>query len=601
MESTMTLSTLDWGIIILFFVLTLVIGLLVSKKAGTSSTEFFLSGRNMPWWLLGISMVATTFSADTPNLVTDIVRKNGVSGNWVWWAFLLTGMLTVFVYAKLWRKSGVVTDLEFYELRYSGKGAAFLRGFRALYLGVFFNIMIMASVCLAAIKIGSVLLGFTAVETLIIASTITVLYSSLGGLKGVVITDFFQFILAMGATFWATYYIIDLPQIGSLDALLTHPNVIPKLDFIPDFQQREVFITLFILPIAIQWWSVWYPGAEPGGGGYIAQRMLSAKDEKNAVWATLLFNFAHYALRPWPWILIALASLIIFPDLQSLQAAFPDIDPSIVKDDLAYPAMMTFLPAGLIGLIVASLIAAFMSTISSHLNWGSSYVVYDFYQRFVKPEASEKELVRVGRWSTLILMIASALFALLLSNALEAFQILLQIGAGTGLLFIMRWFWYRINAYSEITAMTVSFVLALYFKLIHTKLGFDPIADDIQLVLGVAITTLSWVVVTLVTSPSDKKTLNEFYKITQPGGPGWNKVVAEAEADGVDLITEKRAWNVPTGILCMVVGSVGIYGALFSTGYFIYGEYKEGSILLAVTLLSFIILRKLMKKLMFTE
>jgi len=601
MESPMTLSTLDWGIIILFFVLTLVIGLLVSKKAGTSSTEFFLSGRNMPWWLLGISMVATTFSADTPNLVTDIVRKNGVSGNWVWWAFLLTGMLTVFVYAKLWRKSGVVTDLEFYELRYSGKGAAFLRGFRALYLGVFFNIMIMASVCLAAIKIGSVLLGFTAVETLIIASTITVLYSSLGGLKGVVITDFFQFILAMGATFWATYYIIDLPQIGSLDALLTHPNVIPKLDFIPDFQQREVFITLFILPIAIQWWSVWYPGAEPGGGGYIAQRMLSAKDEKNAVWATLLFNFAHYALRPWPWILIALASLIIFPDLQSLQAAFPDIDPSIVKDDLAYPAMMTFLPAGLIGLIVASLIAAFMSTISSHLNWGSSYVVYDFYQRFVKPEASEKELVRVGRWSTLILMIASALFALLLSNALEAFQILLQIGAGTGLLFIMRWFWYRINAYSEITAMTVSFVLALYFKLIHTKLGFDPIADDIQLVLGVAITTLSWVVVTLVTSPSDKKTLNEFYKITQPGGPGWNKVVAEAEADGVDLITEKRAWNVPTGILCMVVGSVGIYGALFSTGYFIYGEYKEGSILLAVTLLSFIILRKLMKKLMFTE
>lgn len=597
----MTLSTLDWGIIILFFVLTLVIGLLVSRKAGTSSTEFFLSGRNMPWWLLGISMVATTFSADTPNLVTDIVRKNGVSGNWVWWAFLLTGMLTVFVYAKLWRKSGVVTDLEFYELRYSGKGAAFLRGFRALYLGVFFNIMIMASVCLAAIKIGSVLLGFTAVETLIIASTITVLYSSLGGLKGVVITDFFQFILAMGATFWATYYIIDLPQIGSLDALLTHPNVIPKLDFIPDFQQREVFITLFILPIAIQWWSVWYPGAEPGGGGYIAQRMLSAKDEKNAVWATLLFNFAHYALRPWPWILIALASLIIFPDLQSLQAAFPDIDPSIVKDDLAYPAMMTFLPAGLIGLIVASLIAAFMSTISSHLNWGSSYVVYDFYQRFVKPEASEKELVSVGRWSTLILMIASALFALLLSNALEAFKILLQIGAGTGLLFIMRWFWYRINAYSEITAMTVSFVLALYFKLIHTKLGFDPIADDIQLVLGVAITTLSWVVVTLVTSPSDKKTLNEFYKITQPGGPGWNKVVAEAEADGVDLITEKRAWNVPTGILCMVVGSVGIYGALFSTGYFIYGEYKEGSILLAVTLLSFIILRKLMKKLMFTE
>jgi len=597
----MTLSSLDWGIIILFFALTLIIGIIVSRKAGTSTTEFFLSGRNMPWWLLGISMVATTFSADTPNLVTDIVRKNGVSGNWVWWAFLLTGMLTVFVYAKLWRKSGVVTDLEFYELRYSGKGAAFLRGFRALYLGVFFNIMIMASVCLAAIKIGSVLLGFTAVETLVIASTITVLYSSLGGLKGVVITDFFQFILAMGATFWATYYIIDLPQIGTLENLLTHPNVVPKLDFIPDFQQREVFITLFILPIAVQWWSVWYPGAEPGGGGYIAQRMLSAKDEKNAVWATLLFNFAHYALRPWPWILIALASLIIFPDIESIQLAFPNIDPSIVKDDLAYPAMMTFLPAGLIGLIVASLIAAFMSTISSHLNWGSSYVVYDFYQRFVKPDASEKELVKVGRLSTVVLMIASALFALLLSNALEAFQILLQIGAGTGLLFIMRWFWYRINAYSEVTAMTVSFILALYFKLIHVKLGFDPIANDIQLVLGVAITTVSWVVVTLLTSPSDKSTLNEFYKITQPGGPGWNKVVSDAKNDGIDLDTEKRAWNVPTGILCMLVGSVGIYGALFSTGYFIYGEYLEGSILFTVTILAFIILRKLMKKLMFTE
>jgi Na+/proline symporter len=596
----MTLSNLDWGIIILFFALTLVIGIVVSRKAGTSTTEFFLSGRNMPWWLLGISMVATTFSADTPNLVTDIVRKNGVSGNWVWWAFLLTGMLTVFVYAKLWRKSGVVTDLEFYELRYSGKGAAFLRGFRALYLGVFFNIMIMASVCLAAIKIGSVLLGFTAIETLVIASTITVLYSSLGGLKGVVITDFFQFILAMGATFWATYYIIDLPQIGTLENLLTHPNVLPKLDFIPDFQQREVFITLFILPIAVQWWSVWYPGAEPGGGGYIAQRMLSAKDEKNAVWATLLFNFAHYALRPWPWILIALASLIIFPDIQSIQLAFPNIDPSIVKDDLAYPAMMTFLPAGLIGLIVASLIAAFMSTISSHLNWGSSYVVYDFYQRFVKPDASEKELVKIGRLSTVVLMIASALFALLLSNALEAFQILLQIGAGTGLLFIMRWFWYRINAYSEVTAMTVSFILALYFKLIHEKLGFDPIANDIQLVLGVAITSVSWVVVTLLTSPSDKTTLNEFYKITQPGGPGWDKVVSDAKEDGIDLDTEKRAWNVPTGILCMLVGSIGIYGALFSTGYFIYGEYLEGFILFSVTILAFVLLRKLMKKLMFT-
>jgi Na+/proline symporter len=329
--------------------------------------------------------------------------------------------------------------------------------------------------------------------------------------------------------------------------------------------------------------------------------MLSAKDEKNAVWATLLFNFAHYALRPWPWIIIALASLIIFPNIEAIQLAFPDIDPSIVKDDLAYPAMMTFLPAGLIGLIVASLIAAFMSTISSHLNWGSSYVVYDFYKRFVKPEASEKELVSVGRWSTLILMIASALFALLLSNALEAFQILLQIGAGTGLLFIMRWFWYRINAYSEITAMTVSFILALYFKLIHVKLGFELIPNDIQLVLGVALTTLAWVAVTLLTSPSDQTTLNNFYKITQPGGRGWSKVVLNAKADGIDLITDKKAWNVPTGILCMLVGSIGIYGALFSTGYFIYGEIKQGFILLLVTVFAFLVLRNLMKKLLSSD
>jgi Na+/proline symporter len=486
----MQLTSLDWGIILLFFILTLGVGLWVSRSAGKSTTDFFLSGRNMPWWLLGISMVATTFSADTPNLVTDIVRTNGIAGNWVWWAFLLTGMLTVFVYARLWRKSGVVTDLEFYELRYSGKEAAFLRGFRAIYLGVFFNIMIMASVCLAAIKIGGVMLGFSPVETVLVASVITVIYSSMGGLKGVIITDFFQFILAMGATFWAAYFLVDLPQIGSLDNLLSHPNVIPKLNFIPDLSQRELLITLFVLPIAVQWWSVWYPGAEPGGGGYIAQRMLSAKDEKNAIWATMLFNFAHYAIRPWPWILIALASLIIFPDLASIQTAFPQIDPGIIRDDLAYPAMMTLLPAGAIGLVVASLIAAFMSTISSHLNWGSSYVVYDFYQRFINPSASEKQLVAVGRWSTLFLMLFSALFALVLSNALQAFQILLQIGAGTGLLFILRWFWYRINAYSELTAMLVSFVLAIYFQIIHVALGFDAIANDLQFLLSVGITTL---------------------------------------------------------------------------------------------------------------
>ena len=591
----MQLTSLDWGITLLFFILTLGVGLWVARSAGKSTTDFFLSGRNMPWWLLGISMVATTFSADTPNLVTDIVRTNGIAGNWVWWAFLLTGMLTVFVYARLWRKSGVVTDLEFYELRYSGKEAAFLRGFRALYLGVFFNIMIMSSVCLAAIKIGGVMLGFSPVETVLVASVITVIYSSMGGLKGVIITDFFQFILAMGATFWAAHYLIDLPQIGSLENLLTHPNVIPKLNFIPDLSQRELLITLFVLPIAVQWWSVWYPGAEPGGGGYIAQRMLSAKDEKNAIWATMLFNFAHYAIRPWPWILIALASLIIFPDLASIQTAFPQIDPGIIRDDLAYPAMMTLLPAGAIGLVVASLIAAFMSTISSHLNWGSSYVVFDFYQRFINPSASEKQLVAVGRWSTLLLMLFSALFALVLSNALQAFQILLQIGAGTGLLFILRWFWYRINAYSELTAMLVSFVLAIYFQIIHVALGFDAIPNDLQFLLSVGITTFAWVGVTLLTKPSDIETLKNFVRITQPGGKGWQTVTDQMSSS--ELTNNKEGWNVPRGIVCMLVGAFAIYGALFTTGFFLYGEIRSASLLGVATLAAFYTLWKLSRKL----
>ena len=568
----MLLSTLDWGIIIAFFVISLGIGLWTARSAGKSVDDFFLSGRNMPWWLLGISMVATTFSADTPNLVTDIVRTNGVSGNWVWWAFLLTGMLTVFVYAKLWRRSEVLTDLEFYELRYSGKGAAFLRGFRALYLGVFFNIMIMATVCLAAIKIGGVLLGFSPVETLFLAATITVIYSSMGGLKGVIITDFFQFILAMAATLGAAIILIDLPQVGGLEALISHPDVMPKLDLIPDISEGEVFLVLFIIPIALQWWSVWYPGAEPGGGGYIAQRMLSAKDEKNAIWATLLFNFMHYAVRPWPWILVALASVIVFPTLDSIQAAFPDLDPSVIGHDLAYPAMMSFLPSGLLGLLLASLIAAFMSTLSSHLNWGSSYVVHDFYRRFVEPEATEKKLVAIGRITTIVLMVLAGLLALALQNALQAFSILLQIGAGTGLLFILRWFWWRINIYSEITAMVVSFFIALYLELIHPALGGSPIDATTQLLIGVGITTVSWVGVTLLTRPEPSQVLYSFIEKINPGGPGWKAVHQKATNDGKKLHVLASSWNVPLGIVCMLLGALAIYSMMFATGYFLYGE-----------------------------
>ncbi len=593
----MQLSSLDWYILAAFFIILLSIGFWASKKAGKSVNEFFLSGRNMPWWLLGISMVATTFSADTPNLVTDIVRTNGVSGNWVWWAFLLTGMLTVFVYAKLWRRSEVLTDLEFYELRYGGKGAAFLRGFRAVYLGVFFNIMIMATVCLAAIKIGGVMLGLEPEETLIIACSVAVMYSSIGGLKSVIMTDFFQFTLAMVATFWAAAVIVNLPQVGGLDNLINHPDIIPKLDLIPDISNTEVFLTIFLLPLALQWWSVWYPGAEPGGGGYVAQRMLSAKNENHAVWATLLFNFMHYAIRPWPWILVALASLIVFPNLDDLQLAFPDIDSSVIGHDLAYPAMMTLLPSGLLGLLLASLAAAFMSTIASHLNWGSSYVVNDFYKRFLNPDATDGQMVRLGRITTVVLMIFSAGLALLLSNALQAFNILLQVGAGTGLIFILRWFWYRINVYSEITAMIVSFIVALYLQIIHPRLGFEVIPAEFQLIIGVTITTIIWVSVTFLTPAENKKTLQEFYRKIQPGGLGWKKVVEQAKKDGINIEGEKAAWDVPTGILCMVIGSVAIYSFLFSAGYFLYKDFKMAFSLLGISIVALYFLNKTWRKL----
>ena len=582
----MKLATLDWILIISFFSIFLLIGLLVAKRSGKNTKEFFLSGQNMPWWLLGISMVATTFSADTPNLVTDIVRQNGISGNWVWWAFLLTGMLTVFVYAKLWRRSKVVTDLEFYELRYSGKEAAFLRGFRAIYLGVFFNVMIMASVCLAAIKIGGILFDLEPWQSVVFASVITVLYSSIGGLRGVIFTDFLQFIIAMIGSIWAAYYIINMPEIGGLDKLLANENVVGKLSFLPDFNDTDSLWILLIIPIAVQWWSVWYPGAEPGGGGYIAQRMLSAKDEKNAIGATLLFNITHYALRPWPWILIALASLVLYPELSDIAAQFPN---ATLGHDLGYPAMLTHLPAGLLGLVVTSLIAAFMSTISTHLNWGASYISLDFYKRFMKPEASEKELVNIGRLSTVVLMVLAALLALVLSNALSAFQILLQIGAGTGLIFILRWFWWRINAYSEITGMVVSFALALLFEFV--EMGLE---DHHKLILSVGITTICWVSVTLLTRPTQTETLAKFYNSVTPYGRGWSKFKEMASQSKIKL--DKGNDNFTIDLASMLLGIVFVYTSLFATGYIIYGNMTGAVVLLGIALISGVSVFVLWKK-----
>ncbi len=595
------LSTFDYIIIIIFFSITLSIGFYVSKKSGKNSTEFFLSGRTMPWWLLGVSMVATTFSTDTPNLVTDIVRTKGVSGNWVWWAFLITGLLTVFVYAKLWRKSNVNTDLEFYKLRYGGKPANFLRKFRAIYLGVIFNVITMSATTLAAIKIGGIMLGLEPWQTVISAGLITVTFSALGGFKGVVYTDFILFFVAMGGAIGAAYYLVNIPEVGGLEALLTNENVANKLSILPDFSDRHAFITLLIIPLAVQWWSSWYPGAEPGGGGYIAQRMLAAKDENHAIGATFFFNIMHYGLRPWPWIIVALASLVVFPDLASIQEAFPNIAEDKLGHDLAYSAMLTKLPSGLLGLVLTSLVAAYMSTISTQLNWGSSYIVYDFYKQQINPNASEKRLVAVGRLSTVVLMIFSALLALLLQNALQLFELLLVFGAGTGLIFILRWFWWRINSWSEITAMFASGIISITLKL--TPLGdylFDLetgiFENYYEYPLVVLITTSIWLTATYITQPESKEILRNFYKKIQPGGPGWSKVILDAKKDNLTIVDETEGWSVPSGIIAMLIACILIYSCMFATGYWIYGNYTNAIVLTGIAIVSGIFLIKMWSK-----
>ena len=577
----MTLSTLDWTIVGVYFTISLVVGIWASKQAGQDTKSFFLAGRNMPWWLLGVSMVATTFSTDTPNLVTDLVRQDGVAGNWAWWAFLLTGMLTVFVYAKLWRRSGVLTDIEFYELRYSGKAAAFLRGFRALYLGLVFNVLVMGAVSLAAVKFGEIVLGLPGWVTLAFACSITLAYSALGGLKAVIITDFVQFTLAMIGSVWGMFYILGLPEIGGLSKLISHPNVIDKIALIPDLSDPNLWVPVLLVPLAVQWWASYYPGAEPGGGGYIAQRMFSAKDESNAVGATFLFNVAHYALRPWPWILIALSSLIIFPELADIKNAFPNLPADKLGHDVAYPAMLTLLPSGLLGLVAASLIAAFMSTMSTQLNLGASYLVNDFYHRFIKPDASEKQLVMAGRLFTVVSIILGGGLGLLLTSAGQAFTLLLMIGAGTGMIYILRWFWWRINAYTEIVAMVSSIIIAGYFN--FANVGLE---DWQKIIIGAVLTTVVWILATYFTPPDDEETLRNFVKKVNPGGPGWTKY-----SDGIS----SEPWPVPNGILCMVLGCVAVYGFLLGVGQLIYGQTGLGIIICGLGTVSSFGLYKLWK------
>jgi len=573
----MTLTNLDWTIVAVYFLFVLVIGIAVSRKATSNVTDFFLSGRNMPWWLLGVSMVATTFSADTPNLVTGLVREQGVAGNWAWRAFLITGMLTVFVYAKLWRRSMVVTDVEFYELRYSGKAAAFLRGFRALYLGLIFNVLVMGTVSLAAIKFGEIVLGMPGWLTLLIAGSITIAYSTLGGLKAVIITDFVQFVLAMIGSVWACLYILGLPEIGGLDGLLANADVIAKTSILPDFSDPSIWVPILIVPLAVQWWASYYPGAEPGGGGYIAQRMFSAKDEKNAVGATLLFNVAHYALRPWPWILIALASLIIFPDLEQISQTFPNLSEDKVGHDVAYPAMLTLLPSGLLGLVAASLVAAFMSTMSTQLNLGASYLVNDVYQRFINPTASQKQLVRAGQGFTVISAFLGLGLGLVLTDATQAFNLLLLLGAGTGLIYILRWFWWRINAMTEIVAMIASLFVAGYFTFIdHGIEGWKTI------MIGALLTTIIWIIATFVTPATDEETLRAFHQKIKPGGNGWNAVLDRARSQGVTM--EPGEGGLALGVLCMLIGTFTVYAALFATGNWIYGNITPALIMTLVSI-----------------
>lgn len=591
----MHLTTLDYSILIFFFTLVLLIGIIVSKKSGSNSSEYFLSGRNLPWWLLGFSMVATTFAADTPLFVADVVRTDGVSGNWIWWTFLLTGMLTVFLYAKLWRKSGVTTDIEFYELRYSGKPAKFLRGFRAVYLGLVFNVLVMSAVTLAAIKIGGVMLGVQPWEVVIYAGIVTVIFSTLGGFRGVVYTDFILFIIAMIGAVAAAYYTVNLPEVGGLTKLMSNELVISKLSILPDFNNTNLVITILIIPLAVQWWSTWYPGAEPGGGGYIAQRMLAAKNEQHAVGATFFFNIMHYALRPWPWILVALASLVIFPDLASLQTAFPHIEAGKLGHDLAYPAMLNFLPKGLLGLVLASLIAAYMSTISTHLNWGASYLVNDFYKRFIKPQAPEKELVLVGRLSTVILMILSALLALFFQNAKQVFEVIILFGAGTGLLFILRWFWWRINAWSEISAMLASGIIAITLeKNAIFFFGADGVFPSwSKFPLVVILTTIVWLTVTFLTKPESAKTLQHFYLAIQPGGIGWKKVIKEAEKSGLSIEKPQETTRFPQAILAILISTILVYSLLFATGNWIYGNTNLGFLFTFIALIAIVLLIRL--------
>jgi len=557
----MTITALDWAIVVLSIAISFVPALFFLRRAGSGTDEFFTSGRAAPWWLVGVSMVATTFSTDTPNLVTNLVREKGVANNWVWWAFLLTGMATVFFFARMWRRSQVLTDLEFYELRYSGRPASLVRGFRALYLGLFFNVVIMAAVNLAAAKIANVVLGWPMTQTLAVCTVLNIAFAATSGLWGVMVADLIQFGIAMSGAIAAAVFALAQPEVGGLGGLVARVSP-ATLGLLPDFSDWTLTLTVLVIPLTVQWWSVWYPGAEPGGGSYIAQRMLASRSERDALAGTLFFNVAHYALRPWPWIIVALASTLVFPTLDDIRRAFPYVDPALIGHDMAYPAMLKFLPAGFMGLMLAGMLAAYVSTLATHLNWGTSYLVHDFYRRFVRAGASERHYVLVGRVVTALLMALAAAVTFVLESARHSFELLMSIGAGTGLIYLLRWFWWRINAWSEIAAMASSFLLALGF-FVAGRMGHS-LPTHHALLITVAVATVTWVTVTLVTPPTDRAVLVGFYRRIRPAGPGWRPVAAEA---GVEASPDSLA----QACLGWTLGCAFIYAALFGAGSFLYG------------------------------
>jgi Na+/proline symporter len=559
----MILGPLDWLVIVLYFAVSLAIGLACSRRAGSSSEEFFLSGRAMPWWLAGTSMVATTFAADTPLVVTGLTVKYGIAGNWLWWSFVMSGILTVVFYARLWRRAGVLTDAEFAEIRYSGRPAAFLRGFRACYLALAINSIIIGWVTAAMAKIIGLTLGIGKWQATVGLFVLTGAYSAVSGLRGVVVTDFFQFILAM--TGCVALAVFALGAVGGMSGLLAglharFPDDAP-LRLVPDLHSEWMPALTFFVYVAVNWWASWYPGAEPGGGGYVAQRIMSAKNERHAVLAALWFNVAHYALRPWPWIIVALVSMLLYPGLADPEAGYVKV-------------MVDHLPPVWRGLLLAAFFAAYMSTISTQLNWGASYLVNDVYRRFWASDRAESHYAAVGRAATLVMMVISGVATYYIASVEGAWKFLLAIGAGTGLVYLLRWYWWRINAWSEVSAMAAAFVFSSVAQLGFGADAGDPRGFAILLLVTTGGTTIVWLAVTYLTRPEPTETLRAFYARVRPGGPGWRAVVPGADADAA----------LGPRLVLWAVGCAVVYLGLFGIGDVVLGRPGRGALVIAAAI-----------------